>query len=1664
MVPRSIAVSATVLSLFAISNGSSHGASLQSNQGPCAPPPAGLAAWWTANSSTAGESFGRQTDGDVLFVPGKVGQAFHFVAESSPLAVSRGEDFNLASFSVEAWVRRSNLTVTTLNKGAYPGGNICGYNDSWNLVIADDGKVTILDRTLFAAASSTAITDSNWHHIAVIKDGQNVQFYIDAAAVGSATYSEFPLGTAFAISGLQNGLGSFNTLLGDIDELSIYTRAITLQEIASIYNSDSIGKCSTDVSLLLNPALARVQAGTPVPITLQLSSRGQPSADNVVISLTGPQGVTFSGLAPSIGTAGVTAGTVTWNAGAMPDGASGKLNLLATLSASGVHYLNATVATDTLDIRLTNNLATTRIEIFDTSCVNAPEGLLVFYNAETFEDFLGSGPLENLSGMNLVPGWKGNSFAFTGGFIQGLRSPAAIPPLSNFTVQLWVQRAEGGGLLFNANRANLQAGLTASGEMYFVGDNIYISTRAIADDKWHHLAWTKNDGTLSFYMDGASAGVFQADPSMQLVSPFALGALGDLSGPGFVAINGLVDEFALFDRALTVQEIGRTFLSGAFGICAEDISIAAQVSLAAVPLGETNLLRLSIANRGVLPAHGVTLTNLFPTDNEILSVTGATTLTSEPGLFRGSVGDIPPGSAQEIVFAIRARTAGQKQMDVSVAREDHDMALDNNMIRATFSVFPLTASAGPDISITESDTNSVTGSFSLNLNLPSEIEQTVYLHWNDVTASSGVDYEPGANKAVFPPGATNIQVFVTVIGDLLYEGDEFFKIELDATNSMAIGSKTATARIVENDRPPIIRVNHIAVDEGNSGTTIARFEIRVEGTFAGQLSVPFFTTNITATSGTDYESVNGTLVFTQGARAKTIDISISGDSAVESNETFALVLQGPAGPLLAQCVIIDDDSPSLSAPVFAWDEIPNGVSLSEPMIGRMRALRPHATIDASFGGSGQLAVVRGIAQSPILFTEIDVSTRDTVELQNVSSNVVDLSGWKVYFYDASWWPAPTAVLTFTNGTILASKATTVLTEGATPRVNGYAIGAQLAWGDSAASVLTAVLLDDAFGNTRDFVALNVSDTSEIMDPHPVEQSAWNSVIQTTALQIGGTFQRIGNQNHRSPQDWSVRGSSIGTGLPAVFTDAELLPISPATASFNVGTWSGNISGLPATAPLALAATDQLGRIWYSNPFTPTLQNDVSVSLSHPDIFVYSGMGTFISLIVTNPGPDFATNVIADLFVPASFAPNTPTVSQGTVTRASLGSEVRVRGTLGNIAPASNATVNLNIPLLPSRFDTFTTDPVTFYIHGNTTNLVGDPNLSNNSATTTNEISKAAAIPQANLISWWPAELNGLDVTGKNPLHVSEPVQYVPSRVGFGFKLSGESAPLVANDDPSLDFGPNDDFWIEFWLQIDRIPADGIIDIVRKLEDPAQTGIGWRLFVDHGVLRLYYRDSLTAEPLFASVNMPRSEQWHYITLTSGNSAGMRTVTLSVASQVQNFGQFRAPAGDLSNSAPLVIGDSLAGIIDELAIFKGPIAAPRANIFAAGAQGKTPAGLDSNGNGIPDAWDQAASMGLLPAWLDRDGDGSFDWHEFTSGTSPVDPGSVLKLSQVLRPDARLELKFTALPGRFYNVEKNVSLDPASNWTTVRNRISVTASNIQTVLPAPPVEGFYRITVSN
>lgn len=102
-----------------------------------------------------------------------------------------------------------------------------------------------------------------------------------------------------------------------------------------------------------------------------------------------------------------------------------------------------------------------------------------------------------------------------------------------------------------------------------------------------------------------------------------------------------------------------------------------------------------------------------------------------------------------------------------------------------------------------------------------------------------------------------------------------------------------------------------------------------------------------------------------------------------------------------------------------------------------------------------------------------------------------------------------------------------------------------------------------------------------------------------------------------------------------------------------------------------------------------------------------------------------------------------------------------------------------------------------------------------------------------------------------------------------------------------------------------------------------------------------------------------------------------------------------------------------------------------------------GEDSNGDGLPDAWQRRinADLSKVGPNADADGDGMSNMQEYLAGTYAFDPQSGFTLSISRMTNGAPVLAFTAIAGRSYTVLGAATIDA---WTPVQFRFVGTASD--------------------
>ncbi|MBF8295611.1 MAG: Calx-beta domain protein [Bacteroidetes bacterium] len=185
----------------------------------------------------------------------------------------------------------------------------------------------------------------------------------------------------------------------------------------------------------------------------------------------------------------------------------------------------------------------------------------------------------------------------------------------------------------------------------------------------------------------------------------------------------------------------------------------------------------------------------------------------------------------------------------------------------------------------------------------------------------------------FLPGELTKTITIYVNGDLTYEGDDVFYVNLSGVSSSAVlGNSQGTGTIINDDSVPVISiVGDTSVTEGDLGypnsTSVSRLSLTLSNPSDETIVVNYEMRDVTATDWDattapdgDYRGYNGTRTFSPGTTimSGTFPVGIEGDTNIESDETFTINLTSVAsgtatlGRTQGTVTILNDDTASVS--------------------------------------------------------------------------------------------------------------------------------------------------------------------------------------------------------------------------------------------------------------------------------------------------------------------------------------------------------------------------------------------------------------------------------------------------------------------------------------------------------------------------------------------------------------------------------------------------------------------------------------------------------------------------------------------------------------------------------------------------------------------------------
>jgi len=323
------------------------------------------------------------------------------------------------------------------------------------------------------------------------------------------------------------------------------------------------------------------------------------------------------------------------------------------------------------------------------------------------------------------------------------------------------------------------------------------------------------------------------------------------------------------------------------------------------------------------------------------SVTFTATVTSGPGTPTGTVQFKDNGGNLGAAVALNA--SGVAQLSTSaLTTGTHTITADYSG-DANFLTSTGTLSGGQvvkaqpslsinDVSIVEGDAGTKVLNFTVTLSAASSLTVTTnYATAND-TATAPSDYVAIASTLLtFNPGDTTKQVSVTINGDISFEADETFFVNLSNPVNATISDNQGLGTIQNDDVLGGFigfgQVNYnvsestgvvtVTVTRTNDVSQVANVDYATDDTGAST-NCAALNTGL-ASQRCDYTSMFGTLKFAANETQKTIDIPINLDAYNEGPETFTVKLSNPTGgavlavPSTALVTISDSASPTPNA-------------------------------------------------------------------------------------------------------------------------------------------------------------------------------------------------------------------------------------------------------------------------------------------------------------------------------------------------------------------------------------------------------------------------------------------------------------------------------------------------------------------------------------------------------------------------------------------------------------------------------------------------------------------------------------------------------------------------------------------------------------------------------
>ena len=277
----------------------------------CVSPPSGLIAWWpgdgNANDIVGGDN-GSLLNG-ATYAAGEVGQAFSFNGINAYVDLGSGVILSNA-FTEECWI------YPLVSDDSFHG--FLGYQSDPNVSIYRSPSLWVYQQTEIHAGfgdgtnwdslvTGPVLVPGAWNHVAASFDGTSYVIYVNGSLIYATTSYAGKIPYPTPVRNIGRVDNYFN---GEVDEVSLYNRALSPDEIAGIYLAGSYGICPEIPPKLVSQPLSQsvftgsnavfsVSAAGEAPLAYQWQFNGANLVDGARISGSQADSLWVSGVVPS---------------------------------------------------------------------------------------------------------------------------------------------------------------------------------------------------------------------------------------------------------------------------------------------------------------------------------------------------------------------------------------------------------------------------------------------------------------------------------------------------------------------------------------------------------------------------------------------------------------------------------------------------------------------------------------------------------------------------------------------------------------------------------------------------------------------------------------------------------------------------------------------------------------------------------------------------------------------------------------------------------------------------------------------------------------------------------------------------------------------------------------------------------------------------------------------------------------------------------------------------------------------------------------------------------------------------------------------------------------------------------------------------------------------